>query len=41
MDGWCRVGLDDTFLIKQASSWGSVLVLGSLGSVFHRNNCIL
>ena len=41
MDGWCRVGLDDTFLIKQASSWGSVLVLGSLGSGFHKDFCIL
>jgi len=39
MDGWRRMGLDDEFLIRQAFSvrlaGGSVLVLASLGSVFH------
>jgi hypothetical protein len=38
MGGWHRMGLDDDFQIRQAlsaPSWGSVLVLGSLGSVFH------
>ena len=34
MGGWHRMGLDDNFLIRQALEL--VLVLGSLGSVFHK-----
>jgi hypothetical protein len=45
MDGWVQMGSDDEFPIKQVFSvrlaWGSVLVLGLLGSVFHRKNWTL
>ena len=39
MDRWRRIGLDDDFPIRQALPVGvRFLVLGSLGSVFHKNN---
>ena len=42
MDGWRRIGSDDDFPIRQALLVGvRFLVLGSLGSVFHRKNCAL
>ena len=42
MDGWRRIGLDDDFPIRQVLLVGvRFSVLGSLGSVFHRENCIL
>ena len=42
MDGWRRMGLDDDFPIRQVLPWGSVLLLGSLGSGFHSKKiCII
>jgi hypothetical protein len=45
MDGWRRMGLDDDFPIRQALSAriirDSVLVLRSLGSVFHKKIHVL
>jgi len=43
MDGWRRMGLDDDFRIRQVLPVcsGSVLLLGSLGLVFHsKKTCI-
>jgi len=42
MDGWVGMNSDDAFPIRQAIPvWASVLVLGSLDSVFCRRNYAL